>query len=117
VSNGDEEVLMDDDPNRVQRAQVERAEDWRGLTERVPFFQLPPGYAIAVIPPFHGAVARFHIRRPDGVVKSIYLDAFQRLGFWPDGGPYWEVYPVDGDVGRCHIYDTDMLLRYLEAPE
>ena len=29
-------------------------------------------------------------------------------------GPYWEVYPVDGDNRRCSINDVDELVKLIE---
>ena len=70
-----------------------------------------------VIPPFGDAVVRIQVKLPSGNRKSIYLDSRNSLGIW--GGsldkpePYWEVYPVRGDIGRCDQCDTDRLMELI----
>ena len=95
----------------MDRSRVEAAEDWRGEIATMPFIKFPHDWEIQVIPPFGGAVIRFRVRLPSGVVKSIYLDSRDALGCV--GEPYWEVYPCDGDVGRCLKAETDQLLELM----
>jgi len=90
---------------------VEDAMEYRRWVEEIPFIPVPDGCQIAPIPPFAGAVARFRFRRSDGHIKSVYLDCYDRLGCC--GSPYWEVYPHDGDVGRCAMEDVDALVKML----
>lgn len=80
---------------------------WRELVKEMPFFEVPSGYQISVIPPFGGADARFLIKRPDGQRVSVYADFYNNLGCMD--GPYWEVCPCGDSVGRCDIADTDTL--------
>jgi len=47
------------------------------------------------------------------VEKSIYLDSHDRLGCV--GEPYWEVYPCDGDTGRCLKAEIAELLKLIES--
>lgn len=98
----------------IQRAQIEQAEDWTGIMDKIPFIQFPADWKVAIIPPFAGAVARFRVLLPGGETKSIYLDWHNRLGYC--SGPYWEVYPVDGDTGRCLVNETEELLRLIATP-
>lgn len=97
----------------LARAQIERDEDWRGLLTTIPFMQFPADWRLQVIPPFCGAVVRFRVELPSGETKSVYLDCFDRLGCY--GQPYWEVYPFNGDVGRCDMADTAELLRMIAS--
>jgi hypothetical protein len=97
----------------VERAHVEENENWRDIMYKIPFIPFPPKWQIKPIPPFGGAVARFRVKLPNGKEKSVYLDWFDRLGCY--GEPYWEVYPVDGDVGRCPVEDTESLIQLIKA--
>jgi hypothetical protein len=65
-------------------------------------------------PPFSGAIVRFRVSL-DGLYDnetSVYLDAWNRIGYM--GEPYWEVYPYQGDVGRCAMNDTAKLLEMID---
>lgn len=93
----------------------ERAREWGKWVKRIPFFEPKAGWKIAVIPPFGGAVARFRVELPDGRSKSVYLDCYDELGCY--GEPYWEVYPVGDDVGRCPMDEVELLIQLIEAPD
>ncbi|MGI9297073.1 MAG: hypothetical protein ACR2QC_04145 [Gammaproteobacteria bacterium] len=96
------------------RPKMEAADGWLGWIEKIPFLRFPRTWEIKIIPPFGGAVARFLVRRPGTAGRiSVYLDCHERLGCWD--GPYWEVYPFQGDVGRCDFDDTKELLRMIKA--
>jgi hypothetical protein len=75
-------------------------------------------WQVRVIPPFGDAVIRFQVILPSGTLKSIYMDSRNSLGYW--GGdintpePYWEVDPYKGDVGRCDLADTIMLMEMIQ---
>lgn len=99
----------------IERLNLEADEKWLEIGQQMPFIPFPAGWKVKVIPPFGGALARFRVELPDGRGKSIYFDAYDRLGCY--GAPYWEVYPVGGDVGRCAMADVDELLRLIEAPD
>ncbi|MEM6483814.1 MAG: hypothetical protein AAF662_02350, partial [Pseudomonadota bacterium] len=70
----------------------------------IPDITFDEGWRIRVIPPFAGAVARFRVNEH----TSVYLDCYDDLGCV--GQPYWEVHPVDGDVGRALMNEVDELL-------
>ena len=91
----------------VARLKIERAEDWRTWMDKIPAIQFDADWQVKVIPPFSGAMARFLILK-GGKQASIYLDCYDVLGCV--GHPYWEVYPVADDVGRCDIDDIEQLL-------
>lgn len=80
--------------------------------DKIPMIPVPRGYKVAPIPPFGGAVVRLWIEKPNGDKVSIYLDCYNNLGYYH--GPYWEVYPVDGDVGRCPIDDVETLVDLIK---
>lgn len=102
---------------RMTRYTIEHHEKWREWIGRIPWIQFPTDWLVQVIPPFGGAIARFRVKLPSGSEKSIYLDAFGALGYYskPDT-PYWEVYPVNGDTGRCDMDDIPELLRLIAEP-
>lgn len=89
------------------RSDVERAEKWREWVEKIPAIQFDPDWAVRVIPPFSGAMARFQVFKGD-ISVSVYLDVFSRLGC--NKSPYWEVFPHQGDVFRCAMSEVDELL-------
>lgn len=94
---------------------VEQAFEWRKWADEIPYIQFPQEWQVKVIPPFGRAVARFLVR-PPGMMGpkdrvSVYLDCYEMLGCWD--GPYWEVYPYRGDVGRCDMADVPRLLEMI----
>ncbi len=91
----------------VDRADVERAENWREIMGQMPDLEFPSGWRVAVIPPFSGAVARFVVKQGDARV-SVYADWFENLAYY--GEPYWEIYPYHEDVWRCPIADAGALI-------
>lgn len=86
----------------------------------IPFLQFDPDWSVQPIPPFGAALVRFCVRRsiwPKNMRRSVsvYLDDLHALGSGPiddDGSPlpYWEVYPVDGDVDRFDMNDVEGLI-------
>lgn len=103
--------MMKELQTKIERYAIEEREDWRSFIGTMPFIQFPADWAIQVVPPFAGAIALFRVRLPSGSVKSIYFDAFGALGFFD--GPYWEVYPVQGENQRCSAADVTELLRLI----
>ena len=97
----------------TSRYDVERAEDWRGCCNKIPFIKFPANWKVKMIPPFAGAIARFLVELPGSpkLVKSIYLDFYDNLGC--HGTPYWEVHPYRGDCGRCDLDDTKKLIKMI----
>ena len=63
---------------------------------------------------------RFRVTLPSGAVRSVYLDARCSLGAVLDENgpiPYWEVYPHQGDVGRCDKENVAELLAMIADEE
>lgn len=99
----------DDYKRKIQaRALVEEQHEWRRWTVEIPHIQFPSDWAVQIIPPFGGAVARFCVHK-NGKRVSIYLDCYDELGVV--GQPYWEIYPYDGDTYRCLMNDTNELIE------
>ena len=92
------------------RYKIEDEEKWREWAGKVPAISFDSAWNIKVIPPFAGAMARF-IVEANGKSASVYLDCYNALGYME--APYWEVYPVDDDTGRCNINDTDELIALI----
>ena len=93
-------------------AKLGRAMDWQEWAGKIPFLQFPSHWKVKAVPPFHGAMIRYHIRTdkmPEKEFVSIYLDCHDALGVM--GEPYWEVYPVRGDTERCFLNQTGKLLQ------
>lgn len=95
--------------------------EWNRWREELPYIKWPKSWLVKAVPPFGGAIIRYLITL-EGLDDriSVYLDCYNRLGyFWDASGsnpaPYWEVYPVEGDVYRCPMNDIDRLLKGIRA--
>lgn len=102
---------------RLRRYKVEQEQDWKGEIARIPWLHFRGDWQVRIIPPFGDAVIRFQVVLPSGMLKSVYMDARHSLGVWGDLStcePYWEVYPYQGDVGRCALDDTIMLMEMIQ---
>jgi len=95
----------------IARHEIEASEEWRKWIEQIPALQFKPEWCVKVIPPFGGAMARFWIDCGEAHC-SVYLDCHEAIGYY--GSPYWEVYPVDGDVGRVAIHDAAGLIELID---
>jgi hypothetical protein len=102
--------------SRVNRAQLESNERWREV--EIPAISFPAGWMVQLVPPFAGAMARFVATNTHGVKVSVYYDVNDTLGFV--GQPYWEVYPVEGDVlaaeddnMRFLAAETEQMIQYI----
>ena len=90
----------------IDRYKIENHEQWRDWCSTIPPIKFEPSWRGVVAPPFGGAMARFRVVKGE-VSVSVYLDVFDRLGYY--GKPYWEVYPYNDDVYRCDMSETDLL--------
>ena len=102
---------------KLKRYHVEQEQDWKGEIVRIPWLHFRGDWQVRIIPPFADAVIRFQVILPSGVLKSVYMDSRNSLGIWGRGNdaePYWEVYPYQGDVGRCALDDTIMLMEMIQ---
>ena len=111
----------DDYMTRIRaQSYMEQHYKWRENIAVIPFIKFPSDWGVQIIGPFSGAQSRFRVRLPNGEEKSVYLDMDGSLGYFCDDegntAPYWEVYPVDGDVGRCAMNETDELIRLIGEP-
>lgn len=93
------------------RALVESQHEWRKWLSEIPTITFPSDWAVQIVPPFGGAVARFCVHK-EGKRISVYLDCYDELGFV--GQPYWEMYPYKGDTYRCLMNDTDELVQKIK---
>ena len=102
---------------RSRRYEVEHTQRWQDEVARLPWIQFPADWKVKVIPPYGDAVVRFLVTLPDGKEKSVYHDSRASLGlYFGDGDeliPYWEVYPVNGDIGRCGTDEVELLLEMI----
>lgn len=102
---------------RSLRYKVEQEQRWQDEVARLPWIQFPSDWKVKVIPPYGDAVVRFLVTLPDGKEKSVYHDSRASLGlYFGDGDeliPYWEVYPVNGDIGRCGTDEVELLLEMI----
>lgn len=92
-------------------AALEQEDEWRKWTVEIPYINWPSDWEVKAIPPMTGAIIRYRIKHQDDSI-SVYLDCYDRLGAF--GEPYWEVYPIGGDTGRCAMNDTDRLIELVK---
>lgn len=104
--------LMDN----LKRYEVESDEEWMAWMEKIPFIRFPVGWEIRMVPPFAGAMVRFHVKtaliQPSDRI-SVYLDVYDRLGYCE--GPYWEAYPIDDTTFRCGMDDVVGLITAIDG--
>lgn len=102
----------------LARYKVEHDQGWKDEIKRIPFLTFRSDWQVRVIPPFGDAVVRFQVLLSSGLLKSVYMDARNSLGMWGSvtgkAEAYWEVYPYKGDVGRCDLDDTIMLMEMIQ---
>lgn len=110
--------MSPDVEEKLKRYHVEQEQDWKGEIVRIPWLHFRGDWQVRIIPPFGDAVVRFQVVLPSGMLKSVYMDSRNSLGYW--GGdidtpePYWEVFPYKNDVGRCDLADTIMLMEMIQ---
>lgn len=113
--------MLHEDTLRMKRYQIENEQGWLEEVDNIPFFKFPKDWQVRMVPPFGDAVVRFQVKLPSGLRKSVYLDCRSSLGFYGPSlevpTPYWEVYPVGDDVGRCDRQDTERLLELIAEGE
>lgn len=98
--------------NRLEMEVEEEWDKWRDVILRSNPLKFKEGWSVFVIPPEVGAIARFVVKKGD-VSLSVYLDCLERLGYV--GGPYYEVYPIGGEVSGDNKEDWPR--RYLLGEE
>lgn len=82
--------------------------EWNKWTESIPYIKFPSDWEVKAIPPFNGAIIRYHIKTPNHNQVSVYLDCYDRLA--SVGEPYWESY--DGmNIDRFLMADTEGLVN------
>lgn len=87
-------------------SRYENLQECRVWGSKLPALHFEKEWDVKIIPPFAGAVIRFHISHNNKNV-SVYFDGYSELGFmYDDDGkpiPYFEYY--DGE--DCHRYHID----------
>jgi hypothetical protein len=101
---------MDMPLDTLARANLERDERWRDTD--IPSLEFPAGWQVKLLPPFGGAKARFYATNAHGAKISVYFDDCDALGCV--GSPYWEAYPVGGNLT---VADEEDVTRFLAGEE
>jgi len=94
---------------------MEKEFEWRKWSQQIPYLKFKQEWFVKITPPFMNAIIRFRVALTEKSEKSVsvYLDCYDMLGIM--GEPYWEVYPYEGDVGRCAINQMDELFRMIDV--
>ena len=109
-------MIMELKERYLASSDCERAFEWRSWIDRIPDIEFPAGWKIRVIPPFGGAIVRFRVITEWSNI-SVYLDAYDMLGYMANQ-PYWELYPnEDGDVTRVMMNETKELIAALKRAD
>jgi hypothetical protein len=96
----------------IKRYEVEHHQKWREWLGKIPYLQFPADWLVQMSPPFANALVRFRVKRGESADVSVYLDAWDALGFC--GEPYWEIYPYDGNCKRFLMNETAELLAGIQ---
>lgn len=92
--------------------ELEKGLEYKRWMKELPFMEIPAGFKIKVVPPFHGAVVRFWIQKVGSVDMqdsvSVYFDSANVLG-WMEH-PYWEAYPIDGECQRYFVGEEEKMI-------
>lgn len=95
--------------------ETEALNEYRKWLKEIPHLSFKKNWLVKVAPPYAGAVARFvvvHKKNPEEWV-SVYLDCYDELASM--GFPYWEAYPINGDVARFQLNkDEDEMLAQID---
>jgi hypothetical protein len=92
---------------------MEETFEWNKWIKEIPSIQFRSSWKVKIIPPFGGAVVRFHVTdETEKAHISVYLDCYNILGHF--GKPYWEIYPYDGDVYRVGMNDVEELFQRIQ---
>lgn len=87
--------------------------DW---IEKIPSIPFKHDWKVTIIPPYAGALVRFLVEKNNKKI-SVYLDVNCNLGFVMENNkplPYWEIYPYEGDIFRCYMNETEILVDAIE---
>jgi hypothetical protein len=93
----------------IERLDLEKAEGWRDMVDKIPYLRLGPSIVVRPVPPVGGAVCRLNLGLLDDRGEmgeewvSVYLDWFGVLACMDE--PYWEVYP--NEFGENERFDLD----------
>lgn len=98
----------------LDRHRMEEEEQWRALTDEMPYLRFPPDLEVRIIPPFGGAACRFTVRlrrrNPTNTV-SVYFDSSSALGCMNQ--PYWEAYPIKENNNRYLLGEEQKMIRHI----
>lgn len=97
------------DDLRLKYARDEKYREWGNMIPEIVF---PANLRVKLSPPFGGAAVRF-VAVDGDAYASVYLDMDNSLGYGP--GPYWEVYPVNGDTARFDMDDWQSMMDCVVA--
>lgn len=89
--------------------------EYNKWANQIPFINFPLEWSIRFVPPFHGALVRFHIKDKNDNALSVYLDCLDILGSLnfiniDDPQPYWEIYPYEGFIERVKMENVEELI-------
>ena len=90
--------------------------EWRSRwLEKIPYISFPENWKVKIIPPYLGMVCRFQVKDENGEWASVFLDGYDMFGTISDEKePYWEVYPIEEDIERFPMNDTDGLIESIK---
>lgn len=95
------------------RSLYENAFETGKWVEEVPYLNFKEEWSVKILPPFCGAIIRFHIEAPNGNRVSVYLDGYDILGSM--GQPYWEVFGGCRDVTERFLSEEhEQMMAYIE---
>ena len=92
--------------------EVQKKHEYLHWVDMIPSFNFDLSWNVQIIPPFGGAIIRFHILGKERErLISVFLDCYDNLGLV--GEPYWEVYNFKDKPVRFLLARSKELMDYI----
>lgn len=94
-------------------SKIDTMHEYRNWSQKLPAFHFDKEWDVKIIPPFQGAIIRFHIFY-NGKFVSVYFDAYSELDLMYDENknpiPYFEYF--DGvDFHRYYLEQSEQMME------
>lgn len=98
-------------------SKYENLQECRKWGQKLPSLNFEKEWNVKIIPPFGGAVIRFHIEH-NGKNVSVYFDGYSELGYMVDEQgnptPYFEYYDGE-DCFRYYINESEKMMKDIKT--
>ena len=106
--------LMDKQLERLHIIpKIDAMNEYRNWAQKLLAFHFDKEWDVKIIPPFQGAIIRFHISY-NGKFVSVYFDAYSELGWMYDENenpvPYFEYFDGE-DIHRYYLEQSEQMME------